>query len=223
MNKIISSVKSHTAAFLLSVMAFAVLIGVPSIASAYSTLTRQLDIKDTGSDVTDVQTYLAKDSTLYPQGLVTGYFGTMTSTAVSRYQTRNGIQSVGRVGPVTLLALNKSMMGASNDEMANGLASPEIYNTSVNTSRNGVNVSWGTDQQAQGLVFYSTSPLQATESLNSVEVSGSTMATDRIFRNSQTVSIANLQSNTTYYYMVYVVNQNGGVSVTWPSTFQTTN
>jgi peptidoglycan hydrolase-like protein with peptidoglycan-binding domain len=204
-------------------MAFAVLIGVPSIASAYSTLTRQLDIKDTGSDVTDVQTYLAKDSTLYPQGLVTGYFGTMTSTAVSRYQTRNGIQSVGRVGPVTLLALNKSMMGASNDEMANGLASPEIYNTSVNTSRNGVNVSWGTDQQAQGLVFYSTSPLQATESLNSVEVSGSTMATDRIFRNSQTVSIANLQSNTTYYYMVYVVNQNGGVSVTWPSTFQTTN
>ena len=220
MNKIIIDTKSRVLATI--ILSTLVVVAVPSITNAY-TLNRQLDLKATGDDVSAVQTYLAKDSSLYPQGLVTGYFGSMTASAVSKYQTRNGLASVGRVGPQTLALLNQAMSGFGSNEMSNGLASPAIYSTSVNTNRNGANVSWGTDQLAQGLVFYSTSPLQATESLNSVEVSGSMMATDRTFRNSQTVSLSNLLPNTTYYYMIYVTNQNGGVSVTWPATFQTTN
>lgn len=220
MNKIIMDTKSRVLATI--ILSTLVVVAVPSITNAY-TLNRQLDLKATGDDVSAVQTYLAKDSSLYPQGLVTGYFGSMTASAVSKYQTRNGFDAVGRVGPLTLASLNRAMSGAGNIQIVSGMASPEIYNTSVNTSRNGVNVSWVTDQSAEGLVFYSTSPLQATESLSSVNVSGSMMASDRIFRNSQLVSIANLLPNTTYYYMIYVANQNGRVSVTWPATFQTTN
>ncbi len=95
--------------------------------------------------------------------------------------------------------------------------------SSVNTGRNSVNIGWSTDQLAEGLVFYSTSPLQTTEHLNSVDVSGNMATADYVFRSSQNVGIANLLPNTTYYYMIYVTNQNGGVSVTWPATFQTTN
>ena len=58
------------------------------IASA-ATLTRQLEVGSRGQDVSDLQAFLAKDSTIYPQGLVTGYFGSMTQTAVSNFQTRN--------------------------------------------------------------------------------------------------------------------------------------
>jgi len=220
--KNISNTQTLATALSVTLTALVVSIVLPSVANAY-TLTRQLDLNATGADVTAVQTYLAQDRQIYPQGLVTGYFGTLTSAAVSRFQTSKGIQSVGRVGPITLDALNRAMSGAGNNQIVSGLASPAIYNASVNTSRNGANVNWSTDQQAEGVVFYSTSPLQATETLNSVNVSGSMTATDRIFRNSQTVSISNLQPNTTYYYMIYVANQNGGVSVTWPSTFQTTN
>jgi len=37
------------------------------------------------------------------------------------------------------------------------------------------------------------------------------------------VSLQNLQPNTTYFYLIYTTDQKGNVSVTWPSTFQTTN
>ena len=220
MNKIIIDTKSRVLATI--ILSTLVVVAVPSITNAY-TLNRQLDLKATGDDVSAVQTYLAKDSSLYPQGLVTGYFGSMTASAVSKYQTRNGFEAVGRVGPLTLASLNRAMAAIGNNSMSNGLASPAIYNTSVNTGRNSVNIGWSTDQLAEGLVFYSTSPLQTTEHLNSVDVSGNMATADYVFRSSQNVGIPNLQPNTTYYYMIYVTNQNGGVSVTWPATFQTTN
>jgi phosphodiesterase/alkaline phosphatase D-like protein len=56
-----------------------------------------------------------------------------------------------------------------------------------------------------------------------VNVSGSTAMTDTNFRNAQSVSLQNLQANTTYYYLIYTTDQTGNVSVTWPATFQTTN
>ena len=93
-------------------------IATSSVSSqgACPTLNRTLKKGSTGTDVTQLQTYLAKDSSIYPEGLVTGYFGTLTEKAVQRWQAKEGIVSSGTpstsgyglVGPRTRNALNQT-------------------------------------------------------------------------------------------------------------------
>ncbi len=188
-----------------------------------ATLNRQLDEGMTGTDVSSLQSFLAQDESLYPQGLVTGYYGFLTKSAVSNFQSRNNIPAVGRVGPVTLPVLNSQMMGGMMNTTTNGHA-PTIYNVSLNTNRNNATVSWTTDETSRGVVYYSSSPLVTAEHLNSVDVSGNAVMTDMNYRSSQNVSLQNLDSNTTYYYMIYVTDQDGNVSVTSPrEAFRTSN
>lgn len=199
------------------IAATALIVAVPLFAYA-DTLNRQLEVGSRGSDVSALQSFLAGDATLYPQGLVTGYFGFLTKAAVSNFQSRNGIPAVGRVGPLTLAALNIQMGGS-----ANGMVAPAIGNVSVNAARNSATINWSTNESARGLVYYSSSPLTTYERTNSVDVSGNTAMTDNNLRASQSVSISGLQANTTYYYLVYTTDQDGNVSVTWPTSFMTTN
>lgn len=199
-------------------------ISIPLITNA-QVLNRQLDLEMTGSDVTSLQTFLAKDATLYPQGLVTGYFGFLTKAAVSNFQSRNGIPAVGRVGPMTLPVLNLQMAQGmvqgpnyGSDKVA------VITSVSVNSNDNDAVVSWNTDEPAKGVVYYNTNPLVITEQLRSVSVfNASTAMTDINFKNTQSVVVNNLSPKTTYYYMVHTTDQSGNVSVTWPGTFRTTN
>ena len=200
------------------------LVLAPLFAQA-DTLTRYLSVGMSGADVSSAQTFLAQDRTLYPQGLVTGYFGSLTKSAVINFQVRNDIVAnsgslgAGRVGPATLLVMNSQMAnGMSNSNMA-----PIITSVGTSVGRNAVNVSWTTNESAKGIVYYSTSPMTLGEHANSVDVSGSVAMTDNAMRTAQNVSIENLSSNTTYYYLVYSTDQTGNVSVTWPATFQTTN
>ena len=44
---------------------------------------------------------------IYPEGMVTGIYGTATTAAVRRFQVRQGLSSVGVVGPATRAALNE--------------------------------------------------------------------------------------------------------------------
>lgn len=63
----------------------------------------------TSSEVESLQTKLAKDKTVYPEGLTTGFFGSLTEKAVQRFQAKYGIVSsgtpattgYGQVGPKT--------------------------------------------------------------------------------------------------------------------------
>jgi len=55
------------------------------------TLSVGISDKETGGDVTKLQKALAEDRTLYPEGLVTGYFGPATQSAVKRLQSRESI------------------------------------------------------------------------------------------------------------------------------------
>ncbi len=191
----------------------------PLLASA-DALNRQLDLGMSGSDVSTLQTFLAQDTTIYPQGLITGYFGFLTKAAVSNFQSRNGIAAVGRVGPLTLPVLNL--------QIANGLtsaagAAPIISSVNVHAGTNSATVGWYTNESAKGVVYYSTSPLTTYENTNSVTTSGNTAMTDSVYRTSQSVALSNLSANTTYYYMVYTTDQAGNVSVTWPTSFRTSN
>ncbi|MBI5742507.1 MAG: peptidoglycan-binding protein, partial [Candidatus Niyogibacteria bacterium] len=64
-----------------------------------------------GSAVTELQKFLAQDKTLYPEGLMTGYFGRLTELAVRRFQKHYGLAqegdpAFGFVGPKTRAKLN---------------------------------------------------------------------------------------------------------------------
>lgn len=74
-------------------------------------LTRELNPGSSGEDVRALQEFLAKDSSVYPEGLVTGYYGALTVKAVRAFQAKYGISQVGRVGPQTLGKLQELMAG----------------------------------------------------------------------------------------------------------------
>lgn len=62
-------------------------------------------------DVRLLQTYLSTQKELYPEGLITGYYGVLTQNAVKRFQeqykiAKKGDRGHGRVGPMTRGQLN---------------------------------------------------------------------------------------------------------------------
>ncbi len=73
---------------------------------------RALDIGSRGDDVRLLQTILAKDSNIYPEGYINGYFGITTASAVGRFQIIYGLvkssddPTYGFVGPSTRAILN---------------------------------------------------------------------------------------------------------------------
>ena len=56
--------------------------------------------------VTKLQQILAVYPEIYPEGLITGYFGPATERAVQKFQKKHGLEQVGYVGPKTRTLLN---------------------------------------------------------------------------------------------------------------------
>jgi peptidoglycan hydrolase-like protein with peptidoglycan-binding domain len=194
------------------------LLAVPFISSA-ATLYRQLDLGMSGSDVSDLQTFLAADPSIYPQGLVTGYYGSLTQAAVSKFQARNGISSVGRVGPVTMTAINSQMGGAvSLDTNAPLITGPTLSNNGSNMI-----VTWTTNEPAAGLVYYSQNPITMIEaSANTgITISGTAAIADLAPSYNHSATLTGLTSNSSYNFALYSRDASGNVTVTLPSTLRT--
>ena len=78
-------------------------------------LTRNLSRGMTGEEVKLLQEILATDPEIYPEGLVTGYYGLLTEKAVKKFQEKASIEQVGVVGPQTLAKINSLLTeGAGN-------------------------------------------------------------------------------------------------------------
>lgn len=83
-------------------------------------LSRALRMGMSGEDVSALQTFLASDRGVYPEGTVSGYFGTLTQSAVQRFQAKHGIVNSGSpdstgfgvVGPATRATI-AALCGAS--------------------------------------------------------------------------------------------------------------
>lgn len=77
------------------------------IASAESgQILKTLRVGSRGSEVVVIQTLLKGIPDIYPEGLVTGYFGKATEAAVKRFQKKYGLEQVGFTGPKTREKLN---------------------------------------------------------------------------------------------------------------------
>ena len=90
----------------LSVLAIPLFFGLSGTSMAYNQITTQLDPGARGANVTNLQAFFTDNSSIYPEGLVTGYYGNLTTSAVNRFQATYGFDQVGRVGPLTLNKIN---------------------------------------------------------------------------------------------------------------------
>lgn len=213
--------KSYSLILGTSILALGALImSTPSANAAQ--LYRQLELGSTGSDVGTLQTYLAGDISIYPQGLVTNYFGFLTKSAVSNFQSKNGLPAVGRVGPLTLIAINNAMLGGGSNN-SSWDTTPIMYSLEVKYTDNDATFDWNTNEAAQGQVFYDTKPLVVSEATGPQQqpYSSGTQVNGNSGKTNHQIKISNLAKNTTYYFMIRSVDNAGNVTMTWPSSFRT--
>jgi peptidoglycan hydrolase-like protein with peptidoglycan-binding domain len=233
MNKILNLKKNIAGTkivFSVAVVAMLVfsLIGVQK---AFATITSQLDIGDSGSEVTELQTYLTTNSIFYPSGLITGYFGPLTEAGVQKFQAAQGIVSngtpettgYGRVGPSTMARIN-SLLGSGNQTMWDD--SPVLSDVSVDYTNTTATFTWTTNEQTEGQVYWDDTKLQLNEANSPRQqpyVSGAVAIDAGGLKTSHSVTVSNLDEDTIYYYLVRGIDSVGNMSMVWPSSFRTDN
>lgn len=98
-------------------------------------LIRSLKQGMSGEDVRALQAILAADPGIYPEGTVSGFFGSLTAEAVKKFQKKHGFEQVGFVGPKTLRKLNQEFekLGLSFE-----ISSSTASSTTIIITNNGV-------------------------------------------------------------------------------------
>jgi hypothetical protein len=75
----------------------------------------------TDEDIKKIQELLATDPTIYPKGLVTGYYGPMTKEAVLRFQARHELRTTGEVDAETKALILEYFKERNNGQIPRGL------------------------------------------------------------------------------------------------------
>lgn len=209
------------------------LIGTLSSASAatFENLTSQIELGSSGANVSRLQTFLAANSNVYPQGLITGYFGALTKAAVIKFQAMYNLDQVGRVGPLTLAKINaliNSGLWGNGDTTSSDIYAPVISGVSqVAPNNTTTSFSLTTNEASNVRVAYNTVPLTFNEGDmdgNGFSVTnGMSMTSVNGLGTSHTINLTGLTPNTTYYYTIVATDTKGNVQL-WGvnNTFKTT-
>lgn len=207
-------------------------VGFAQLASAqtFAPITSQAGPGSRGANVSNIQAFLASTPSFYPEGLITGYFGTLTQAAVQRFQAFYGIVSsgspsstgYGRVGPSTMTKMNALIAGGSVPTTGD-ISAPYISGITTATSSTGATFSWSTNESATARLYYSTSPIRFTEgderSVGFAVTSGTSANFDSAMRTLHSASVSGLSPNTIYYYLIVVTDASGNVSVSLPGAW----
>jgi len=107
----LASIQAEIAAILIELQSIQAAQPTPQGVALGFNFVRPLALGLRHADVSNLQQALKTDSSVYPEGLVTGYFGSMTLKAVQKFQGKYGIASpgvpgYGNVGPATRAKLN---------------------------------------------------------------------------------------------------------------------
>ncbi|MEK7575207.1 MAG: peptidoglycan-binding domain-containing protein [Patescibacteria group bacterium] len=206
---------------LLWMLAFPIAAKAQTVTTA-TLVSSQLDVGARGAQVTALQNFLATDPKVYPEGLVTGYYGPATQAAVKNFQIGYGLSPVGRVGPATLNVINTIMKSGRGIDVS----APMINNKTVTTGSGTATLSWQTDENASAKVFYSTSPMVAFESMTAKTEPtfvGGSVVIDNSLSTVKSMRLDNLLKNQIYFYVLESIDVSGNVSVTVENTFITKN
>ena len=142
---------------------------------------RDLTVGAKGEDVSRLQQFLAKDSSIYPEGLATGYFGALTQKAVTRFQQKNNITPTrGYVGPLTRTKLEVLVLGSAS----NNSVTPSQNNSDLASLLKQL-----ADLQAQILALRQTTIEAATTTIaTTTPIAPTPTAAPPAFDNSVTIS-----------------------------------
>lgn len=200
-------------------------------------LIKQLRVGMTGDDVKLLQELLATDSDIYPEGLITGYFGPMTERAVKKLQKRMCLDQVGNVGPKTLSKINELLTegagssgkippglliapGIQKKLCATATTTPDITApvisgvVSTSTTATTTQINWLTNELANSKVWYSTSTLVVAAT-----PTASASSSDYVWNHS--ISLSGLTASTTYHYLVTSIDKSGNTATTTEESFTT--
>ncbi|MBN2093904.1 MAG: peptidoglycan-binding protein [Candidatus Zambryskibacteria bacterium] len=251
-------------------------------------LTKSLSLGMSNEEVEELQKVLASDPTIYPEGLVTGYFGPLTEKAVKKFQQKYGIEQIGIVGPQTRSALHAFWNTGSTTtsiSMPPGLAKQAQNNWGVGSTteltttghkvlicHNGhtisvalpalsahlahgdspvpcgpvvddgddgddtdttaptidtieitniatttATVSWSTNEEATGILWYSTSTPVDIEAQNTEKLENSSLMPSHSF------GLSGLATSTAYYLIITAKDAAGNIGTSTEETFITTN
>lgn len=191
---------------------------------AYTTINSQLELGEKNNDVTNLQSFFKDNSSIYPEGLVTGYYGGLTKNAVIRFQAQNNLDQVGRVGPLTRDKIN-NLISSGGWTMAD-VSGPAFYNVIKSQTSSSATFTFTTDERTSVRVAYNTSSQMFNEgdiySNGFGPIGGYSVSDTSGMSTSHSVTVPNLNSNTTYYYTVIATDAAGNVSVLGPNnTFKT--
>ena len=211
------------AAFLCSYVALGVRVEAQSVL-----FTQSMDIGSQSSQVAALQTFLSTRTAHYPEGLVTGYYGPLTSAAIMRFQCAQEIvcsgsaatTGYGRVGPITLNQLNLVASG----NIGVDVSAPYISGIVTVLSSTTATISFGTNELSTGKISYSIFPLsffEATGPSFAPVIGGTVVQSDANFRTAHSIMLSGLTPNTTYSYVIHATDSRGNLSITWPATFKT--
>ena len=108
----LADVQAQIAAILADIQAIQTTTATPQGAALGYTFVRPLALGMSHNDVSNLQTALKTDPSVYPGGKVTGYFGPATLLAIKKFQEKYSIASEGQpgygnVGPKTRVKLNE--------------------------------------------------------------------------------------------------------------------
>jgi len=166
--------------FLASILVSMFVPLVSSAATLAVSFPRDLTLGAKGEDVSRLQDFLAKDSTIYPERLVTGYFGALTQKAVIRFQQKNNITPTrGYVGPLTRTKLAVLISGG---------AESDSLTPSQNNSDLASLLKQLADLQAQILALQQTTTEAATTTIATTTPTAPTLPAPPTFENSVTIS-----------------------------------
>jgi peptidoglycan hydrolase-like protein with peptidoglycan-binding domain len=197
----------------------AVLLGVGAQgALAAGSINSQMGMGSRGLDVSNLQDFLASNSMIYPESMVTGYFGQLTSKAVANFQVAYDLPAVGRVGPLTLATLNRVMAAGRGID----ISGPVMSAHSIQLSPRQAIINWSTSESASSKVFFDTRPIttmEASQSFAEPSFNAAYVTVSSTLMNNQSITIQNLVPNTKYYYIAESTDASGNVSVSPQGTF----
>lgn len=188
-----------------------------------------LKVGDSGDSVRCLQELLAADPDIYPERLITGYFGLITRAALIRYQKKHCLEGVGYVGPQTKKRLEEDWQDwkrhgrdkgwhfgwckNGNDTTTpptNDTAAPVISNVSVsNVSSSSVTISWTTNENSSSKVEYGSNDAYGNDK------SDGSMVTNH------SITLTGLAANATYHYRVVSKDASGNKGTSSDGTFVT--
>src|SRR3989344_4930996 len=80
-------------------------------------ITKELYKGVSGNEVKEVQKFLKQFSEIYPEGLVTGYYGPLTEKAVKKFQEKEGLFATGKIDQTTRIKINEYLAGETEKKI----------------------------------------------------------------------------------------------------------